>query len=82
MHSKYMGIFSKLFNDLLTVGTGPERLKPDDLPVKPLPAMTVEERQRIDSEIAITKRLEALRLQTCEEKMTSDLPADIRMLYG
>lgn len=77
-----MGIFSKLFNELLTAWTGPERLKPDDLPAKPLPAMTAQERQRIDAELAIAKRLQALRLQTWEEKMTSDLPADIRMRYG
>lgn len=82
MHSKNMGIFSKILGELLTAGTGPERLKPDDLPAKPLPAMTAAERQRIDAEIAIARRLEATRRQTWEDRMTSDLPADIRTLYG
>lgn len=82
MHSKNMGIFSKIVGELLTIGTGPERLKPDDLPAKQLPAMTAAERQLIDAEIAIARRLEATRRQTWEGRMTSELPADIRTLYG
>lgn len=77
-----MGIFSTLFNELLTAGTGPERLKPDDFPAKPLPAMTAEERQRIDAEIAIARRLESMLRQSWEDKMTADLPPDIRTLHG
>ena len=82
MHSKNMRLFSTFFNALLTIGTGPERLKPDDLPMKMPSPMTAEERQRIDSELAIARRLEALRRKTWEEKMTSDLPADVRTLHG
>lgn len=82
MHSKNMGLFCNLINILLTAGTGPERLKPDDLPMKMPSPMTAEERQRIDSELAIARRLEALRRKSWEDKMTSDLPTDVRTLYG